>query len=296
MKKIGLVAMLVIAMVAALVGCGTPAAETPAATDASATEVPAEPIALKTAGSTSVAPVMEALVELYVAANPNVEITVEQGGSGVGVTSTAEGTVDFGMASRNVKDDEKTANPDMKTTLLCLDGVAVVVNSANTVAELTKEQVKDIYLGKVTDWSEVGGPKGKINLYTRDAASGTRGAFQELFLGKDDAGEEIIIDETICAGVFDSTGAVGSAVQSDAMGIGYMSLGVVPEYDGVTALKIDGVDATVDNMKNGTYKYMRPFNLLTMGDPAGDVAKFFEYCTTNQEAVDYMAGKGYVIP
>ncbi len=296
MKKIGLVAILVIAMVAALVGCGAPAAEIPAPTEASEMEATAEPVALKTAGSTSVAPVIEALVELYVAANPNVEITVEQGGSGVGITSTAEGTVDFGMASRNVKDDEQTANPDMKTTLLCLDGVAVVVNSANTVAELTKEQVKDIYLGKVTDWSQVGGPKGKINLYTRDAASGTRGAFQELFLGKDDAGEEIIIDETICAGVFDSTGAVGSAVQSDAMGIGYMSLGVVPEYDGVMALKIDGVDATVDNMKNGTYKYMRPFNLLTMGDPAGDVAKFFEYCTTNQEAVDYMAGKGYVIP
>ncbi len=311
MKKIGLVAILVIAMVTALVGCGTPAAETPAATKAPATEAPAteapateapateasaEPVSLITAGSTSVAPVMEALVELYVAANPNVEITVEQGGSGVGVTSTAEGTVDFGMASRNVKDDEQSANPDMKTTLLCLDGVAVVVNSANTVAELTKDQVKAIYLGEITDWSEVGGPAGKINLYTRDAASGTRGAFQELFLGKDDAGEEIIIDETICASVFDSTGAVASAVQGDAMGIGYISLGVVEEYEGVTALKIDGVDATIDNMVNGTYKYMRPFNLLTMGDPTGEVAKFFEYCVANQEAEDYIVSKGYVMP
>jgi phosphate transport system substrate-binding protein len=306
MKKIGLVAILVIAMVTALVGCGAPAAEKPAATEAPATEAPvveepateppAEPVSLKTAGSTSVAPVMEALVELYTAAHSNVEITVEQGGSGVGVTSAVEGTVDFGMASRNLKDDEKTANPDLRATVLCLDGVAVVINSANTVEELSKEQVKKIYLGEITDWSGVGGPAGKINLYTRDAASGTRGAFQELFLGKNDAGEELEIDETICASVFDSTGAVASAVEGDAMGIGYISLGVVHEYAGVKAVKVDGVEATVDNVINGTYKYFRNFNLLTMGDPAGEVAKFFEYCLTNQEAVDYMAKKGYVIP
>lgn len=294
MKKIGLVAILVIAMVAAFVGCA-PAADGPGATAAPATDGSSGSVSIKTAGSTSVGPVMEALAEMYMTANPNVEITVEAGGSGVGVTSAAEGTVDFGMASRDLKDDEKTANPDMKTTLLCLDGVSVVVNSANTVADLTKDQIKQIYLGEITDWSEVGGPAGKINLYTRDAASGTREAFQTLFLGKDDAGEQIEIDETICASVFDSTGAVGSAVQSDPMGIGYMSLGVVPAYDGLHAVKVDGVEATVDNMLNGTYVYVRPFNLVTMGDPAGEVAKLFEYCTTNQEAVDYMIGKGFVI-
>jgi phosphate transport system substrate-binding protein len=313
MKRIGIVAILVIAMVAAMAGCGTstpapsateaPAAtdapavsEAPAATDASS-EAPAENVTIKTAGSTSVGPVIEALAEKYMAANSNVEITVEAGGSGVGVTSAAEKSVDFGMSSRDLNDDEVSANPDMKTTLLCLDGVAIVVNSANTgVTDLTVDQIKKIYMGEITDWSEVGGTAGKINLYTRDAASGTREAFQTLFLGKDDKGEQIEIDETICAGIFDSTGAVGSAVQGDPMGIGYMSLGVVPEYDGVQSVKVNGVEATVDNMLNGTYIYMRPFNLLTMGDPAGEVAKFFEYCTTSEEAKTYMQEKGYVLP
>ncbi len=310
MKKIGLVAILVIAMVAAFVGCApaanepvateAPATEAPAAeapaTEAPATEAPAEPVSIKTAGSTSVGPVMEALAELYTAANPNVEITVEAGGSGVGVTSAVEGTVDFGMASRDLKDDEKSANPDLKATVLCLDGVAIVVNSANTVEDLSVEQIKKIYLGEITDWSEVGGPAGKINLYTRDSASGTREAFSVLFLGKDDAGEQIEIDETRCSGVFDSNGALGTAVQGDPMGIGYMSLGIVPEYDGLKATKVEGIEATTDNMSNGTYKYFRNFNLLTMGDPAGEVSKLFEYCLTSQEAIDYMVGKGYVMP
>jgi phosphate transport system substrate-binding protein len=175
--------------------------------------------------------------------------------------------------------------------------VAVVVNSANTgVTDLTVEQIKKIYMGEITDWSELGGTAGKIDLYTRDSASGTREAFQTLFLGKDNKGEQIEIDETICAGIFDSTGAVGSAVQGDPMGIGYMSLGVVPEYDGVTALKVGGIDAITDNMTNGTYKYYRNFNLLTMGDPTGEVAKFFEYCLTNNEATSYLTEKGYLLP
>jgi phosphate transport system substrate-binding protein len=313
MKRIGIVAILVIAMVAAMAGCGstatpdTSASTAPSATEApskaateapteAATEAPAEPVSIKTAGSTSVGPVIEALAEKYMAEFPNVEITVEAGGSGVGVTSCGEKTVDFGMASRNLKDDEIATYPDMKATVLCLDGVAIVVNSANKVADLTKDQIKQIYLGEITDWSEVGGDAGKINLYTRDSASGTRGAFQELFLGKDDAGEEIVIDETICAGVFDSNGALATAVQGDAMGIGYMSLGIVPSYDGIAATKVDGVEATVDDMKNGSYKYSRNFNLLTMGDPTGEVAKFFEYCMTNEEALAYMAEKGYVMP
>ena len=314
MKRIGIVAILVIAMVAAMAGCGssatpdTSASTAPSATEAppvaasteasveASAEAPAEPVSIKTAGSTSVGPVMEALAEKYMAENPNVEITVEAGGSGVGVTSAGEKSVDFGMASRDLKDDEKATYPDMKATVLCLDGVAIVVNSANKVADLTVDQIKQIYTGEIKDWSEVGGDAGTINLYTRDSASGTREAFQTLFLGKDDKGEEIVIDETICSGVFDSNGALATAVQGDPMGIGYMSLGIVPSYDGIAATKVEGVEATTDNMKNGSYKYSRNFNLLTMGDPAGEVAKFFEYCMTSDEALAYLAEKGYVMP
>jgi len=314
MKRIGIVAILVIALVAAMAGCGTStpvpsATEAPSAAVAPATSAPAtesastetsaatgEKVTIKTAGSTSVGPVIEALAEKYMAENKNVEITVEAGGSGVGVTSCGEKTVDFGMASRDLKDDEKTTYPDMKATVLCLDGVAIVVNSTNKVEDLTIDQIKKIFMGEIKDWSEVGGDAGTIDLYTRDSASGTREAFQNLFLGKDDKGEQIEIDESICSGIFDSNGALGTAVQGDPLGIGYMSLGIVPSYDGIKATKVGGIDATTDNMTNGTYKYSRNFNLLTMGDPTDNVAKFFEYCMTSDEAKSYMTDKGYVLP
>lgn len=314
MKKVSLIIVSVMVLAAIFAGCGTsaPAASnTPAATQNESTapsqdpteaptqaptEIPAEPVSIKTAGSTSVGPVMEALAEMYNAKYPNVEIDVEAGGSGVGVTSCGDGTVDFGMSSRDVKADELTKYPDMKTTVLCKDGVAVVVNSANKVTGLTIDQIKGIFTGEIKDWSEVGGAKGKINLYTRDAASGTREAFQTLMLGKDSAGTQIEIDEKLFASVFDSNGAMGSAVQGDPNGIGYMSLGIVPSYTGIVALDIDGVKATTENMANGTYKYIRPFNLLTMGAPEGAVADLFNYLTTDPEAIKYMEDNGYVMP
>jgi phosphate transport system substrate-binding protein len=192
----------------------------------------------------------------------------------------------MGMASRDLKDEEKTTYPDMQAHVLCLDGVAVVVNAENPVTELTAEQVKKIFLGEITDWSEVGGEKGAITLYTRDSSSGTREAFQDLF--------DAEIDETKCI-IVASNGEMGTNVEGDATGIGYMSLGIAPSYK-VTALKIDGVDATVENLVSGDYAYYRNFNLLTMGDPEGELASFMEYCMKDAEAIAYMEEKGYVMP
>ena len=306
MKKVSLLVILAAMMLVAFVGCGQAApslsAESPAptveATEAAA-ESPseassAEPVVLNVVGSTSVGPVIEALAEKYIAAHPNVTINVQQPGSGGGVTATADGSADLGMASRNLKDEETTATPDLQAHVLCLDGVAVIVNADNKVTELTAEQIKKIFMGEITDWSEVGGDKGPITLYSRDESSGTREAFQTLFLGKDDAGEEIKIDDKKCL-IVDSNGSMGSSVEGDPMGIGYMSLGLAPNYK-VASVKIDGVEATIENLVGGTYKYFRNFNLLTLGEPAGDVKAFMDYCMTDAESVAYMEDKGYVMP
>ncbi len=308
MKKVVLLVTLAAMMIVAFAGCGQAApsesaeSSAPAATEApsvEATEAPteapsAEPVVLKAAGSTSVGPVLEALVELYIAENPNVSIDVEQIDSGAGVTAAGDGTADIGMASRNLKDEEKTTYPDMQSTILCVDGVAVVVSAENSVKELTKDQIKGIFTGEITDWSEVGGDKGKITLYSRESTSGTREAFQTLFLGKDDKGEQIEIDDTMCV-IQESNGAIGTAIEGDKTGIGYMSLGIAPSYK-VTSITVDGVEATVEKLVAGEYTYSRPFNLLTMGAPAGDVATFIEWCTTSDEAISYMEEKGYVMP
>lgn len=249
---------------------------------------------IKVAGSTSVGPVIEALKEKYAETHPWVTINVEQTGSGAGVTACGDGTADLGMSSRDLKAEEQTTYPDMKTTLLCVDGLAVVVSKDNPVTQLTKDQVKKIFLGEITDWSDVGGTAGPITLYSRDSVSGTREAFQNLFLGKDDKGEQIEIDDTKCL-IVDSNGAMGTQVQGDASGIGYMSLGLVGEHN-LTGLTIDGVAATTDNLINGTYTYFRNFNLLTMGEPTGELKNFMDYCLSDPDALGYLEEKGYLLP
>ncbi len=309
MKKVILITMLVLALLFAFVGCAktdttedTAADDTAAddtttddttedtttddtATDDTTADETAETVELTFAGSTSVGPAIEALADMYMEANPNIDITVEAGGSGVGVTSAGEGSVDMGMASRDVKEEELTQFPDLVSTVLCLDGVAVVVNAENTVEDLTAAQITQIFMGEITDWSDVGGEAGAINLYTRDSASGTREAFETAF--------EVEIDETLYKGAFDSNGALATAVEGDAGGIGYMSLGIVSSYASLKSLKVDSVDATAENVINGSYPFSRNFNLLTLGAPAGEVANFIDYCMTD-EAKAYLEEKGYI--
>ncbi len=307
MKKFSVIIVLVLTAALIFTGCGNAsqtasesASESVSASEAAsvspseAASPSLEEVLIQVAGSTSVGPVIEALAEKYMEAHPNVSINVEQTGSGAGVTACGDGTANMGMASRDLKDDEKTLYPDMQTHLLCLDGLAIVVSKDNPVTELTAEQVKKIFLGEITDWSDVGGTAGEIILYSRDSVSGTREAFQNLFLGKNEAGEQIEIEDAMCQ-IVDSNGAMGTQVEANPMGIGYMSLGLVSEHN-LTALTIDGVAATTDNLMAGTYKYFRNFNLLTMGDPTGELKSFMDYCMADAEATDYMVSKGYLLP
>ena len=241
-------------------------------------------------GSTSVAPYMEALAKLFMAKNPSVKITVESVGSGPGIMAAMDGSADIGMSSRELKADEKT----VKEYELCIDGLAIIVSQSNIVNNLTKAQAKDVFLGKVTDWKALGGSSGKINLYTRESTSGTRGAFEELVLGKDANGKQIVIDEEIYAAVMNSTGQVAQAVAGEKNAIGYISLGIVGNYK-VKALSIDGVAATMDNLKKGTYKISRPFLLLTKAEPKEPTKSFLDFCLTDKEAVDYLNSKGFIV-
>jgi len=167
-------------------------------------------------GSSSVFPVIDGLKDLYMDRDPDVNVQVEQGGSGVGIANVRDGLVDIGMSSRNLREEEKP----LFETVLCLDGIAVVVHRENPVKDLTREQIAGIYKGEITNWAQVGGHDAAITLITREATSGTRGAFEEMVL------DSLIIDDRLCL-VQNSTGNVGIAVEYDPNAIGYMSLGVV---------------------------------------------------------------------
>ncbi len=204
-------------------------------------------------GSTSMEKLANALCESFMEKYPNVTATAEFTGSGAGIEAVIAGTVDIGDSSRNLKDEEK-ANGAVEN-IVAIDGIAVVVDPANQVSGLTKDQLISIYKGEVTNWSEVGGADAPIVVIGREAGSGTRGAFEEILK---------IEDTCAYANELDSTGAVMAKVATTPGAIGYVSLDVVD--DSVIALPLDGVEATAENIMAGNYFLSRPFVMATKGE------------------------------
>jgi len=239
---------------------------------------------ISVAGSTTVQPLAEKLAEAFTAAHPGVEIEVQGGGSSVGVKSAAQGTVDVGMASRKVKASELEKYPDLKVYAIAYDGIAIAVNPEVAVAELTKEQVRDIFAGQITKWSEVGGSDDLIVVVAREEGSGTRAAFESLIMGK----EAQIVDTAI---LLPSNGAVRTTASTTPHAIGFLSFGYLDES--VKALKIDGVAATAENAGSGDYPVVRPLNMMTKGEPTG-VVKAWKDFILSADAQRIVAEEGYI--
>ena len=255
--------------VTALVACGNGDAATaqPSAVESSAAEstvaessaaAPAETTAdlsgsISMVGSTSMEKLANALSEAFMEKYPDVTVTAEFVGSGAGVEAVTNGTADIGNSSRNLKDEEKAAG--VVENVVAIDGIAVCVDPANEVANLTKEQLTNIYNGTVTNWKEVGGADEPIIVIGREAGSGTRGAFEELV---------DLVDGCKYANELDSTGAVIAKVASTPGAIGYASLDALD--DSVKALSLEGVEATAENIKAGNYFLSRPFVMATKGE------------------------------
>ena len=291
MKKvisIALIAMLVVA----IAGCSQsqPAATTaaPAGTAAQTTAAPQTeaPAALSgtvaTDGSTSMEKVIGALGEAFMEANSGVNFTYNPTGSGSGITAVSEGRCDIGLSSRALKDSEVESG--LVGTVLAYDGIAVIVNPANTVEDLDIETIAKIYTGEITNWSEVGGADAEIVLVGREAGSGTRSGFEEL---------TETVDKCKYRQELTSTGDVITAVAQNPDAIGYASLASVK--DSVKALKVAGVTPTEETVKDGTYLIQRPFVLVTKeGVALSPVAQaFFDYATKGQ-ANDIITASGVV--
>lgn len=255
--------------VTTLVACGNSNATTaqPSVAESSAAEstvaasseaAPAETTAdlsgsLSMVGSTSMEKLANALSEAFMEEYPDVTVTAEFVGSGAGIEAVTNGTADIGNSSRSLKDEEKAAG--VVENVVAIDGIAVCVDPANEVADLTKEQLTNIYNGTVTNWKEVGGADEPIIVIGREAGSGTRGAFEELVDLK---------DACKYANELDSTGAVIAKVASTPGAIGYASLDALD--DSVKALSLEGVEATAENIKAGNYFLSRPFVMATKGE------------------------------
>lgn len=204
-------------------------------------------------GSTSMEKFANALAETFMEKYSGVTVQAEFVGSSAGVEAALNGTADIGNASRNLKAEEK--DKGAAENIVAIDGIAVVVDKANSTANLTKDQLIGIYNGTVTNWKDLGGSDQPIVVVGREAGSGTRGAFEELLE---------LVDACKYSNELDSTGAVMAKVASTPGAIGYVSLDVL--NDSVTALQLEGVEPTADNIKAGNYFLSRPFVMTTKGE------------------------------
>ncbi len=267
MKKILAITLVMLLALGTFAGCGG----NEEAPDEGATEVTGTVV---TAGSTSVQPLSEELAAAFMDANSGITVEVQGGGSGQGIKAIAEKIADFGALSRNVKDEEKASVAE--EFVIAKDGVAVVVNPESTIENLTIEQIKKIYIGEITNWSEVGGEDAPIVVVSREEGSGTRGSFTEItkVLSKNDAGEEID-NTTKDALVQGSTGAVMQTVATTPNTIGYVSLGSLS--DTVKAVSVEGVIPSNETVLAGDYQISRPFLYVRGGDMTEAAQLFIDF-------------------
>jgi phosphate transport system substrate-binding protein len=235
-------------------------------------------------GSTSVGAVMEPLVEEYKKSEgKGTDIEVQQIGSSSGIKNTIDGTSEIGMTSRNLKEGEKQAS--LKETQIAIDGIAVIINKENKVKDLTIEQIKGIYTGKITNWKEVGGDNSPIVVVSREDGSGTREGF-ETIIGY--AAEELVNSAIIS----DGSGNIKTTVAGNKNSIGYISLGYVDKE--VNSISISGVEATVDNVKSNKYPILRPFLLVNKPEGLSDKGQAFIDYILSEDGQKVVEEHGFV--
>ena len=275
-----------VAAAAALTACGgsassAAASSTSAVAGSTVSSAAALSGSVATGGSTSMKNVIAALTEGFAEVEPGVTVSYDPTGSGAGITGATDKTLDIGLSSRALKDDEKA---DVDGTTIALDGIAIIVNNASKVEDLTVDQLKQMFTGEITNWSEVGGDDGEIVLVGREAGSGTRDGFESIVDVK---------DSCKYAQELTATGAVISAVEANPLAIGYASLSAVG--DTVKMVTVGGVECSEDTVKDGSYEVQRPFVFVTNKSVAlSEQAQAFFDFATSADAADLIRTAGAV--
>ena len=275
------------AAAAALTACGGSASSAAASSTSAAAGSTASSTAaalsgnVATGGSTSMKNVIAALTEGFAEVEPGVTVSYDPTGSGAGITGATDKTLDIGLSSRALKDDEKN---DVDGTVIALDGIAIIVNNASKVEDLTVDQLKQMFTGEITNWKDVGGDDGEIVLIGREAGSGTRDGFESIVDVK---------DSCKYAQELTATGAVISAVEANPLAIGYASLSAVG--DTVKMVTVGGVECSEETVKDGSYEVQRPFVFVTNKSVtlSEQAQAFFDFATS-ADAADLIRTAGAV--
>lgn len=231
------------------------------------------------AGSTSVQPFIEKIAEHFMEKHPEITINVQGGGSTAGIQATLNKTCNIGTSSRDLKVSER----GLQIIFMAVDGIAVIVHRNNPIDDLSITDIRGIFSGEIKNWLEVGGKNEEIIPVTREEGSGTRGSFEKMVMG------DIAISDACL--VQDSNGAVREIIATTPQGVGYISVGLVDERE--KALAIDGIKPTLANLITDKYRFSRPFLLLFLEEPKGEVKKFVDY-VLSKEAQDILKQDGLI--
>ena len=287
MKKVFALLLTLTMTMALLAGCGS---DTTSDTTDDAGDTTGDPQettlsgTVATDGSTSMESVIGVVGEQFMADNSGVTVTYNPTGSGAGIEAVANGSCDIGLASRALKDEEKSGG--LTETIVALDGIAVIVNAENDVTDLSLEQIAQIFKGEVTNWSEMGGADGAIACIGREGGSGTRDGFESI------TGTE---DLCVLSQELTSTGAVIEAVKNNPQAIGYASLSAVEGQEGIKAITVNGVACSEETVLDGSYEIQRPFILVTKeGETLSEAAQAWFDWATSAAASDLIRAAGAV--
>lgn len=270
----------VVLMVGSFAGCakqdnqqgqGTPA---PTNSPQTATTVSGN---ITAAGSTALQPLVEKAASAFKEKNPDAIINVQGGGSGTGLTQVAQGAIEIGNSDKYANEQSGLDANALVDHKVCVAGFAMVANSTVTIDSLTKDQIIGIFTGKIKNWKEVGGEDKNITVINRPKSSGTRFTFKKYILGGQDEVEGVALTE-------DSSGAVKNAIKSTEGAIGYLALSFITEdvKKEIKTLKIDGVEATKENITSGKYPFWAYEHMYTKGEPTGLAKAFLDYMTSDE--------------
>lgn len=280
--------IMIAALALMIAACGGESEETGTATDQSAAgevvnEEPSLEGELNLVGSTTVQPLAEVLAASFEALEPGVIVYVQGGGSSVGVRSAADGSADIGMASREIKLSELQEYPELIVHTIARDGIAIVCEPGCAVESLTKEHVRQIFSGEITNWNEVGGENLVITVVAREEGSGTRAAFEDMIM--EDA---LIVDNAILQ---PSNGAVRTTISVTPGAIGFLSFGYLDEQ--TKPIAIDGILPTEENAVSGAYSVVRPLNMITCGESEEKIHAFLDF-VMNEDGQAIVVDEGYL--
>lgn len=275
---ITLLAIVIIATASILAGCAG-AAPSPTGTPDGTMALAGS---ITVAGSSSVGPHIEGYIKpAFEALHKGVKVNVLISDSGTGIRSTEAGTSDIGMSSRALTAAEAAG---LNSTVIAYDGIAVIVNNGNGVADLSKQQIVDIFAGRIKNWKEVGGKDAAIDVYQREAASGTRTAFNDLVMKPSN-----VTDRALQA---TNTLNMIQSVKGNPRAIGYCSFGELSPD--VKAIRIDGVAPSIATIKDRSYPVQRPFLLITKGEPTNPIVIEFLDFVTGAEGQNILAESNLV--